>query len=586
MIHALKKLLLALCCLAAVAAAALSLPWMTERAIAGTLDTTMPFATQAPEPEAASVSPAVVPLPTQELPDDPSPDPTEALPWATLPPLTPAPTAMPMSTPIALNSSQDITVLPVGNDQPPPDWRGMLQVLDQASGMPGWSSWEPLLDRLEVPQGSLAEPVYRGDGNLLIAEALLPADMARQKLLSGLLAALDNPQSYIPQDTLQMVMDLPMWAASDRQGEQSGAVLSLTNRQRMDFAVLDLMAQNPPEGDSEPPYSQRREAVCAGIADQADLYGGGYDRSMTLVREFSAASMQELAVIQAEPYLCNSDWDYRVAGHHVVAVDLPSGRQYTLTTDLISDKVIGLAEEYAEPYLKTYAHLLEQAQTRRAATQLGTDTGIMDKMEKMMTRLSGIDFFANPANWVKEFGGGIIDQTQSVWTMDIYSAGYEARLMDTQGDNPLRYSMVLDDSLALYTYEVINPRNVVSGGESMPLNQPNFDDLLWKSTATYAAAGQDELVRTLQYAANEPEQLALQQLSSVNLENDGLFNFISLRALNIHWQEPAEPAGDKRYWVTLSAELTDQRGLRFVMEILVHPDHSTSLLSMKRADTE
>ena len=99
-------------------------------------------------------------------------------------------------------------------------------------------------------------------------------------------------------------------------GQSSGAVLSLTNRQRMDFAVLDLMAQNPPEGDSEPPYSQRREAVCAGIADQADLYGGGYDRSMTLVREFSAASMQELAVIQAEPYLCNSDWDYRVAGHH------------------------------------------------------------------------------------------------------------------------------------------------------------------------------------------------------------------------------------------------------------------------------
>jgi hypothetical protein len=318
-----------------------------------------------------------------------------------------------------------------------------------------------------------------------------------------------------------------------------------------------------------------------------DLYGGGYDRSMTLVREFSAASMQELVVIQAEPYLCNSDWDYRVAGHHVVAVDLPSGRQYTLTTDLISDKVIGLAEEYAEPYLKTYAHLLEQAQTRRAATQLGTDTGVMDEMEKMMTRLSGIDFSANPANWIKEFGGGIIDQTQSVWTMDIYSAGYEARLMDTQGEDPLRHSMVLDDSLALYTYEVINPRNVVSsGGESMWFDQPGFDDWLWKNAAYYASHGQDELVRTLQYAAKEPEQLALRQLSSVNLENDGLFNFISLRALNIHWQDPAEPSGDKRYWVTLSAALTDQRGLRFVMEILVNPDHSTSLLSITRAEAE
>ncbi len=585
MIHALKKLLLALCCLAAVAAAALSLPWMTERAIAGTLDTTMPFATQAPEPEAASVSPAVVPLPTQELPDAPPSDPTEALPWATLPPLTPAPTAMPMSTPIALNSSQDITVLPVGNDQPPPDWRGMLQVLDQSSGMPGWTSWEPLLDRLEVPQGSLADPVYRGDGNLLIAEALLPADMARQKLLSGLLAALNNPQSFIPQDTLQMVMDLPIWAASDRQGEHSGAVLSLTNRQLMDFTVLDLMAQNPPEGNSDPLYSQQREAVCAGIADQVDLYRGGYDRSMTLVREFSAASMQELIVVQAEPYLCNSDWDYRVAGHHVVAVDLPSGRQYTLTTDLISDKVIGLAEENTEPYLKTYARLLERAQTQRNAVALGTNRGFDQKITGILSQLSGVDFAADPAQWSMEFGGGIIDNNQSVWTRDIYPADYEARLLDAQGVPPVRYSLVLDDSLALYSYEAVDAQYASSGGESMWFDQPGFDDWLWKNAAYYASHGQNELVDTLQYAARDANQLAEQKLATVN-QGDLQLSLAKVRALNIHWRNPSDGRDGKQYWVVLTAEITGPQGIRYVMDIIVRPDHSTSLSAIRRVAAE
>ena len=108
----------------------------------------------------------------------------------------------------------------------------------------------------------------------------------------------------------------------------------------------------------------------------------------------------------------------------------------------------------------------------------------------------------------------------------------------------------------------------------MWFDQPGFDDWLWKNAAYYASHGQNELVDTLQYAAKEPEQLALRQLSSVNLENDSLFNFVALRALNVHWQ------------VTLSAELTDQRGLRFVMEILVNSDHSTSLLSITRADAE
>lgn len=599
MIHALKKLLLALCCLAAVAAAALSLPWMTERAIAGTLDVSMPFAQRAQD--APQDTPEAI-MPTQHVPLAATPAPEEQLPFLpvstlqpvrehTLPPeITPVPAASPMPPDPAPDRPLPWEPLPTAaahaTPAPADDWRAFLQAADRQDDQAAQEKRLGLLAMLGVDPKETISGVYRWDGELLIAEALMPADLARQKLITGLLAALDNPGSFVQPDALHLVQDLPIWAAAIRQEDQAVAVLALTNRQRMAFAALAQIAQNPPDMAGNRPYSSMREGLLAQIAFAMPSPYDAYTQSTELVRQFGEKAGINLAVVQAEPYECTPEWEYYVAGHHVTAVDMATGHLYTLTTDLLSSKVIGLAEENAQAYLKTYAHLLERAQTQRNAVALGTNRGFDQKMTGILSQLSGVDFAADPAQWSMEFGGGIIDNNQSVWTRDIYPADYEARLLDAQGVPPVRYSLVLDDSLALYSYEAVDAQYASSGGESMWFDQPGFDDWLWKNAAYYASHGQNELVDTLQYAANEPEQLALQQLSSVNLENDGLFNFITLRALNVHWQDPAEPSGEKRYWVTLSAELTDQRGLRFVMEILVNPDHSTSLLSITRADAE
>jgi len=584
----LKKALIALCCLAAVATAALSLPWMTERAIAGTLDISMPFARRAQD-----VASVATPATEEELPWAPVSTPPPMQEQITLPVLTPVPTASPMPTAVLLVPAPDrplpwepsATIAAHSTPAPTTDWRTYLQVADGQDNQAAQEKRLGLLSMLGVDPNETISGVYRWDGELLIAEAMMPADLARQKLITGLLAALDNPGSFIQPDALQLVEGLPIWAATIRQEDQAVAVLALTNRQRMAFMALSQIAQNPPDTADSRPYNIIRNDLCAQLELEMPSPYDAYTQSSELVRQFGEKAGINLAVVQAEPYECTPEWEYYVAGHHVTAVDMTTGRLYTLTTDLLSSKVIGLAEENAEPYLKTYVRLLERAQTQRNAVALGANRGVDQVMTDILSQLSGVDFDADPTQWIMEFGGGIIDSSQSVWTRDIYPTDYEARLLDTQGIPPVRYSLVLDDGLALYSYEAIDARYATSGNESMWFDQPGFDDWLWKNAAYYASHEQNELVDTLQYAAKEANQLAEQKLATVN-QGDLQLSLAKVRALNIHWRNPSDGRDGKQYWVVLTAEVTDPQLHRYVMEIIVHPDYAATLSAIRRFDAE
>lgn len=72
----------------------------------------------------------------------------------------------------------------------------------------------------------------------------------------------------------------------------------------------------------------------------------------------ASGKLPKRAVVNMQAYRSGAEWSFVLGGHDVGVVDMSAGDGYTVTTDLISNKVIGLAWENSLPFVAIYEKVL------------------------------------------------------------------------------------------------------------------------------------------------------------------------------------------------------------------------------------
>ncbi|MGI6687725.1 MAG: hypothetical protein ACOX6Y_05125 [Christensenellales bacterium] len=463
----LKRALTALFSLLLIVSAALSLPRAMDSVMAGSLTTQVVFAqVEAEEPETGNISPTPMPVVTLQ--------PTcEATPMEKNNALTPLPEAAPTPMPPE-GFSPDASLA-----QPLP-WRNQLTPMAKE----GAEIWTAKLKTFSIighslDQTDLVTNYYlTPDENLNLAEAIQPNQIALQKLLQGILDNLDNHPKYVPDKTvLDKVMNLPI-ASILLPADGQHSLFLATQAQRLPLAVLNDLSSKGKRTVTYSEYTSQRDLM---VSEAQKLVSSNPDMAMDESAALVAQIMNgdkpwQPAIIQITPYACNVFWDYYLAGHHVKAVDMETGKQYTLTTDLISGKVVGFTLEEGEPYLIAYQKLLTDAQTlqnlpedevaKAKETAIGLSKQLVegDDLTNSDFWMISVTAFTNAS---KETHG---------WNISFSQTDEEARILDPSITSPpIAYTMVLDDEYHLVAWTASNiPQSAV--GHAISIDRKGFDD--------------------------------------------------------------------------------------------------------------
>ncbi len=420
--------------------------------------------------------PQLVPLAPGQTPDANLP--VEVFPVATVPStqevvLTPAPTATPL--PAALHDGSAapswVEQDPVGSPHPIPpadtsqvaplDWRAGLQTVEEADARSRLQElrgdlllWPPADQLDQIPLSAYTTQQMDQSDSLLLVESLMPSDLALQKLISGLLQNLSPDTIFVPDEqTLARFMDLPIAAISiDGNGEI--ATFLATNRQRLPLRMLQEARQQGHSPIGPAMYLDLRSTLldnATAVMEATRAEGGesAWDLSLNIVGELMYNdSPWDLSVIRMEPYHSEADWEYYAAGHHVQAVDMTTGKQYTLTTDLLTGKVIGLASEGAIPWLKMYAQLVQS----RRLLQSGDDSAQMyasvDRALMLLDQLIP-DSTRSPGVWTGIAKRQMLANGQPGWEVIYEPEDSLARQLDPAGVGFPMYTVLLDNDLNL-----------------------------------------------------------------------------------------------------------------------------------------
>lgn len=427
-----------------------SLAQPRPQALAEEAPTQAVIATASPH---ATVTPQATPLPL-------TPAPRETLsPFATVPPW-PTPelggtdaqeeeasegvALVLLPTPMPAVTEQENSLSPLG-------WRKWLlrEKADVLSAfLPAQERWTQLAGE---ESAALDQAVYwRTHEGLLLMENLSPRTLAQQKLSQGIADNLAARPIFIPaQDTLTDIQNLPVTSAILRPDGQA-ATLRLTQGSVFPLPVF-LQAQEQGMAPTLQPekylslLNQLLEQAQKQLEDTASM-----DISHQLVGDMMWDDQPwRLTIVRMEPYVFQADWEYMAAGHHALCLDMETGQQYTLTTDLISGRVIGIATEEAEPFLKTYEGLL--AAERQVAQQANSEIlqTVEERALQLLRALSGETF--DPQHWQLSFSQGRSPESL-VWSLDAFPLNANAQRMDPEGQVFTSYFILLNENLDIRTY--------------------------------------------------------------------------------------------------------------------------------------
>ncbi|MGI6695547.1 MAG: hypothetical protein ACOX6O_04800 [Christensenellales bacterium] len=459
----LKRALTALFSLLLIVSAALSLPLAMDSVMAGSLTTQVVFAqAEAEEPETGNISPTPMPVVTLQ--------PTcEVTPMEKNNALTPvpeaAPTPMPTPMPGSLTNSYN--------------WRRQLAAADPARGQARLKAVakNPAFPRLDE-QTPFNFYCLDNNDDCLMAESQLSGSLVSQQIAKVILSYLENDPISIPESSaFESVFNLPL----------SGVILSkradyalflATHAQSLPFATLKFLSHlGVSRSVSQTAYLAAKRQLCAQARQLLENKQEAARQSVDLVKSLMNGDQPwNLLIMRMEAYACDQFWDYYLAGHHVRVMDMDTAQEYTITTDLVDFKVVGIATADIDPYLVVYENVLADAQTlqnlpedevaKAKETAIGLSKQLVegDDLTNSDLWMISVTAFTNAS---KETHG---------WNISFSQTDEEARILDPSITSPpIAYTMVLDDEYHLVAWTASNiPQSAV--GNAISIDRKGFDD--------------------------------------------------------------------------------------------------------------
>lgn len=605
-----------LLCVLAVAAAAVLPPRMMSGVMAATLDSPVIFSTQPPE----AVLPIITPNPTTSplpaltaVPEGPERTGIPFVPMRTLEPetqeedghaspsasLIPTITPLPMAvlpTPVSLGWAEPQSTLPpvppadAGQVQPL-DWRAGLQRVEEADARSRLQElqgelllWAPA-DQLDgVPLSAHTTPLMGQSDGLLLVEALMPADLALQKLITGLLNNLTPDTIFVPDvQTLARFMDLPISAISINDKGEIATFLA-TNRQRLPLRVLEEARTQGHSPIGPGMYLELRQSLLQKARDTMEMRNqevnqsaSAWDLSLNMISQMLwNDDPWELSVIRMEPYCCEADWEFYAAGHHVQAVDMKTGKQYTLTTDLLSGKVIGLASEGAMPWLRVYEQLVIMRRLLKSGTEGDQLDQVVDHALGWMSRLVP-DFMGSYAGpWTSTPQRQMLADGQMGWQVFIQPEDSLARQLDPESSGFKMYTVLMDNDMNL-VHMYSQPQPIQRAEKRHILMPEDLDESgvgeLIEILVQDMGIDQDELLRVLNGRTNFAQKL----MDQMN-QNGWEVTLQRIEGLIAETWLPTEKHA-MQHSISLSLDVYESSGINWRVEAVANVQDSTITIS-------
>ncbi len=469
--HTLKRALAALFSLLLILSAALALPLVMNQVMKGSLSTQVVFA-QEEAPVEADISPTPMPRVT----------PIQA-PATPLPSHEPEPEDGPAATPIP------VPLLPHAQDSYPLiqsyDWRKNQNNTDTERGQARlklFTDRNPAFPRFE--QDAILDFYWLANtDDYLLVESNLSGSLVSQQIAKAIISNAENDPVFIPEsDAFDSIINLPISGVILTKNNDYASFIA-TNEQNLTLSTLRSLSQEGLSNTiSQADFYTARAQLCTQAQQLIQNNDDAARQSAALVKELKMDDKPwNLLIMRNEPYICARVWDYYLAGHHMRVMDVDTAKEYTITTDLISGKVVGIATAGIEPYLLIYQNLLshaEQLEKDHDAYNISRDRA-SSAAASLGKSLSGIDF--QNGEWHTRLREASVQHEPLKvleWEVQFEPVDAEAQLLDPEGgEKRMAYQLSLDENYQLISWSA-SPIIESSDKHGLQIGEENFDAML------------------------------------------------------------------------------------------------------------
>lgn len=496
---------------------------------------------------------------------------TEALPLAALP--SPSPAPIPLMQPFPIYSPG----LAAGGA--PPDWRSALQAVE-AVDFPNMEGVKRLMaflgadDSAERPFSLYAVV----GGGLYLAEAVGGGSLSEQKIYRGILSNLQDDPMFVPADAAREAAGWPVLLASVN-GEAKAACVAGEGWLLMPVAVFLRAGEQGLATLPAARYAQLKDELRQ-EAEQA-LQGPASDQ-VKRCREIIDKDLRLdpdkalYTVIRAEPYVTGPGWEYLSAGYHLTVVQNSDGSQYILTVDLLKGRLIGVAEEGAEPLLKTHARLVGWALEGPDDLQLQS---VAEQAMSMLEGLAGIPFRQQEGQWERTVVLGSEPGSPSAYDIQLQPVDAVADMMDPQGKVFESFALQLREDFQLQGFNRYPGMIAGSAYRGAAFGSGEGDLLnMYEVEVRARLWGGDAAVGRVRDAVEKRDTLVNGAIAAAS-QGPLHFRVLSIDSVGISSLEPSNGA-PPFYDVTLNAVVEESSGARYQAEVKVGDGLEPSLRSL------
>lgn len=566
-----KPLLLAALSLTALLLAVLLLPLHMDRVMAGTLNTVHSF-TDNPQLSAETIAPSQTAEPTLSLLPIRAGTPTaEAtgspvqLPLQTIPPSPALILSLPGNSPSSLQ---------------PSDWHQLMQPqpLEALKEMePAASAWAKLNPGFSLTKEGIS--IHQLAPGQFLLEELVPLSLASRKLLKGIAENLLSESIYVPdQATLDRLR--PLVLDSVILSNQGAAGLLATYDSTLPLAAFTRHAAASASALLTPgEYLSLRQDM---MQEAHNKVYSNPDQSAAQSRALVEQLMQgeqplKLSVLRIEPYAPEGHWTYYMAGHHLHCINMDDGSSLTITTDLISDRMVGFATEGAEPFLKVYARTLRKAEQIRNQADEGLREQVQAHANQLLDQLSGVNTSQQPERWNLVLSYVYAPEWQKgYWAMEAQPNDALAGALDPGGRPVPIYTLELDGDLSLRSWFMAYLGEHQVRTDYLP--EQGAQDWFAQQSAQYASS-HSTLIDTLSQLMADPDQFGLQAAADLGQKWKTLIPQ-RVDSIGIHTLLPLKGNPEPSLVFTLHALGED--GIRYSIDCTLRPHHEFTYRTIHR----
>ena len=518
-----------------------ALPWGASEEIINTLNPLLTLLTPVPEtqnPEDAFLAVTQTPVQETQVEVKPTPQPLGTLP--------------PERNQFTLDMIQ------------PVNWRILLQeekadILSQYKAARERAENELKADQYLVDRAHFSS--YFSE--LLLVENLEPQSLVSQKLLQGLLENLRLDPIYVPDAaTLEQVVkqqQTSLLLSSDGNAalfmitqDQLISLAFLQEANHKGYASLNAQDAQPIMGDL---FAQAQQAVNSQPKTAMDT-------SRQLISQLMMGGLPwELTIIRMEPYASEQGWEYLTGGHHVLCVDMKTGRLFTVTTDLLQNKIIGIATENMAPFLVTYANWVSQSRGKGQANVVDEKSdAILNNATRLMEAFSQKQLSSPEMKMLAMVSLQYAKEWQRGYWETVYQpVDYEQRLLDPKGELFFRYSLEVDEDLSLRSYTGFPAGDW--GSNSYPFGRDNEQELA--KVKEVAKSFSSDAQAAIDYLGDNTSSIAQRALNHLST----FWQPVSLTEPPTNYFRVIRPhKGEAIYQVYLSMKVNDEQGRAYWVE--------------------